>query len=209
LQQVATELQQNLREPLYSACSRSLSQPNLSSLRACGFQDLEVRVHSRFPLVPTPECFPEKAQPLAEPRPHLVTLVKLGPLEQKIIAALQTRGSSTVSELVKYTDHSLTASTIRTTLDRLFRKGLLDREPEGSHNRFRYGLRQSEERERQAAKAIIANLLRDNSPEVSLSYLVDVICDFDVKLLAEFERVLEEKHRQLHLGRGKVWKQTF
>src|ERR1700691_2346599 len=74
----------------------------------------------------------------------------LGPLEQRMLDALWARGSATVREVVDGVCQSLAYTTVMTTLDRLFKKGLLTRSEEG--RAFRYTPRFSrEELHREAA----------------------------------------------------------
>ena len=55
----------------------------------------------------------------------------LGPLEQRLLEELWSRGSATVRELVDDGDHKLAYTTVMTTLDRLFKKRVLNRVAEG------------------------------------------------------------------------------
>jgi predicted transcriptional regulator len=52
--------------------------------------------------------------------------VRLGPLERKILEEVWSRKSVTVRELVEDGKIQLAYTTVMTTLDRLFKKGLLD-----------------------------------------------------------------------------------
>ena len=51
----------------------------------------------------------------------------LGPLEITIMEILWTRGESNVREVVDRLDRPLAYTTVMTTLDRLFKKGILER----------------------------------------------------------------------------------
>ena len=61
----------------------------------------------------------------------------LGPLERLIHRAVWMRGSATVREVLQDRSIWQTYSTVLTTMDRLFRKGLLDRTGEGKAFRYR------------------------------------------------------------------------
>jgi predicted transcriptional regulator len=63
----------------------------------------------------------------------------LGPLEQRIFEEVWSRKSVTVRELVADGKLRLAYTTVMTTLDRLFKKELLDRAEEGKA--FRYSAR--------------------------------------------------------------------
>ena len=74
----------------------------------------------------------------------------LGPLERQVHHAVWSRGSATVREVIQDRTIWQRYSTILTTMERLFRKGLLSRVQEGKA--FRYSARYSpEELERLAA----------------------------------------------------------
>src|ERR1700730_8745592 len=91
---------------------------------------------------------------------------QLGPLEQRMLDGLWARGSATVRELVEGGYRDLAYTTVMTTLDRLFKKGLLRRSEEG--RAFRYAPRLSrEEMHREAASHAFRQLL-DASPASSL-----------------------------------------
>jgi len=132
--------------------------------------------------------------------------VRLGPLEQQLLAALWLRGSATVRELLDDGSIVLAYTTVMTTLDRLYKKKILDRVPEG--RAFRYSPRYTkEELERAAAGETIHRLLGSGStPSLPLSYLVEAVSDHDVRLLDELQQVLDRKRRELR-GRDETPKE--
>ena len=123
--------------------------------------------------------------------------VQLGPLEQQLLSALWTKRSATVRELLNDGSVSLAYTTVMTTLDRLYKKNLLDRVAEG--RAFRYSPRHTrEELDRAAAGETIRQLLGSGSnPHLPLSYLVEAVSDHDVKLLDELQELLDRKRRAL------------
>ena len=123
--------------------------------------------------------------------------VQLGPLEQQLLTELWRRGSATVRELMNDGSISLAYTTVMTTLDRLYKKNLLDRVPEG--RAFRYlPLHTREELDRAAAGETIRQLLGSGaSPTLPLSYLVEAVSEHDVKLLDDLQEVLDRKRRSL------------
>jgi predicted transcriptional regulator len=127
-------------------------------------------------------------------------LTKLGPLEQHLLDALWQRKSGTVRELIDDANLSLAYTTVMTTLDRLYKKNLLDRVAEG--RAFRYSLRYSpEEMQRVAAGEAIRQLLgSQTSPSLPLSCLVEAVSEHDTQLLDELQEIVERKRREL---RGK------
>src|ERR1039457_6316855 len=90
----------------------------------------------------------------------------LGPLEQRLLDALWARGSATVRELVEGGCEGLAYTTAMTTLDRLFKKGLLN--PSVGARAFRYMARFSREEFGGEAAGHAFRQLLDASPASSL-----------------------------------------
>lgn len=88
-----------------------------------------------------------------------------------------------------------------TTLDRLFKKGLLDREESG--RAFQYRPRLSRlDWDRQRAGELVAELLSGSRPsrDLLLSSLVDAVGQHDMALLEELEGKIRRKRRELSKG---------
>jgi predicted transcriptional regulator len=129
--------------------------------------------------------------------PFRSTSRRLGPLEQRLLDALWARRSATVRELVNDGCRELAYTTVMTTLDRLFKKGILTRSEEG--RAFRYAPRFSrEEMHREAAGQAFRQLL-DASPasELPLSFLVEILSERDAQLLDDLRSLVENKRREL------------
>jgi predicted transcriptional regulator len=122
---------------------------------------------------------------------------KLGPLETELLRALWRRGNATVRELLADGDAHAAYTTVMTTLDRLHKKGLLDRVPDG--RAYRYSARHTEaEYNRFLLAGAIRRLLGSSAPSSApLSFLVDAVTEHDAALLDELERAVERKRRQL------------
>jgi BlaI family penicillinase repressor len=123
---------------------------------------------------------------------------QLGPLEQRMLEALWVRGHATVRDLVEGGCDDLAYTTVMTTLDRLYKKGLLTRSEEG--RAFRYAPRFSrEEMHREAAGHAFRQLL-DASPASSLplSFLVEILGERDAQLLEDLRKLVETKRRELY-----------
>jgi predicted transcriptional regulator len=121
----------------------------------------------------------------------------LGPLEERLLDVIWTRGHATVRELIDDSCNDLAYTTVMTTLDRLFKKQLLSREAEG--RAFRYTpLITREQLHREAAGEAFRQLL-DASPAASLplSYLVEIVTERDAQLLENLRQVVEAKRREL------------
>jgi BlaI family penicillinase repressor len=127
---------------------------------------------------------------------------QLGPLEQRMLEALWTRGNATVRELVEEEGQSLAYTTVMTTLDRLFKKGLLQRAEEG--RAFRYAPRFSREELHQEAAGQAFRQLMDASPASSLplSFLVELVGERDSELLNDLHKLVERKRRELGRREG-------
>jgi BlaI family penicillinase repressor len=122
---------------------------------------------------------------------------ELGPLEQRMLEALWARGNASVRELVEGGCGDLAYTTVMTTLDRLFKKGLLTRSEEG--RAFRYAPRFSREEMHREAAGLAFRQLLDASPVSSLplSFLVEILGERDAKLLEDLRKLVETKRRGL------------
>ena len=121
----------------------------------------------------------------------------LGPLEQQVLEALWTRGTATVRELLEDQKITLAYTTVMTTLDRLYKKRLLDRIAEG--RAFRYFPRQTPEELRRVAvvEGIRQLLGSGDASSLPLSYLVEALSTRDAQLLDELQVLVERKRREL------------
>jgi predicted transcriptional regulator len=124
---------------------------------------------------------------------------RLGPLERQVYQAVWARGSATVSEVLRDGTIWQTYSTVMTTMDRLFRKGLLGRALEGKA--FRYSARLSPvELERHASG--LKELLESEYASLHLSYFVEAVGAQDEKLLDELQALVERQRAELLLKKG-------
>jgi predicted transcriptional regulator len=125
---------------------------------------------------------------------------QLGPLEQRVLAALWDRGIfTTVRELVEDTCKDLAYTTVMTTLDRLYKKNLLDREVEGRAFRYRALISREELHQEFAGEALRQALDASSTTSLPLSYLVEVLTERDAQLLDELQAMVEAKRRQLRV----------
>jgi predicted transcriptional regulator len=122
---------------------------------------------------------------------------QLGPLEQQVLEALWARGTATVRELLEDQKITQAYTTVMTTLDRLYKKRLLDRVAEG--RAFRYSPRQTpEELRRVAVVEGLRHLLAScDASSLPLSYLVEALSTHDAPLLDELMVLVERKRREL------------
>jgi predicted transcriptional regulator len=122
---------------------------------------------------------------------------QLGPFERRLLTELWSRGSATVRELLADSKIHQAYTTVMTTMDRLYKKGLLNRVVEG--RAFRYSPRHTaEELQRVAALEGIGQLLGSgDASSLPLSYLVEAVSAHDAQLLDELQVLVERKRREL------------
>lgn len=122
----------------------------------------------------------------------------LGPLELDLMEILWSRGESNVREVVCRLDRSLAYTTVMTTLDRLYKKGFLDRRmPDRA---FVYSAKFSQDEwERQRAESVVAGWLAGSQPsrDALFSSFLDAVGQHDVKLLDELEKKIRRKRREM------------
>jgi predicted transcriptional regulator len=117
-------------------------------------------------------------------------------LERQLLAELSDCGSATVRELLEKRRLDLAYTTVMTTLDRLYKKGLLVRTAEG--RAFRYSLRHSLAKlEQTIALENIRQLIGPGSSLLPLSCLVESLSEHDAQLLDELQLLVERKRREL------------
>jgi predicted transcriptional regulator len=121
----------------------------------------------------------------------------LGPLEIQVMGVLWAGGECSVRDVVERLERKLAYTTVMTTLDRLFKKGLLARQK--SARAFLYTTRVShEDWERRRAGDLVADLLAGPQPlrELLLSSLVEAVGQHDVTLLEELEEKIRRKRKE-------------
>ena len=126
----------------------------------------------------------------------------LGIREQQVIDVVWRRGSATVRDVQRDLPERPAYTTVMTTLDRLYRKGLLTRTK--ASRMFVYSAAQSrQELETSVAAEIIADLLSGDvatPPQPLLSNFVDAVGNRDRELLDELERLVRAKRERLRKG---------
>jgi predicted transcriptional regulator len=102
--------------------------------------------------------------------------MRLGPLEQRVLDVLWARGRGARVRDLQPSFPSIAYTTLMTTLDRLHRKGMLDRVADGRAFAYRPRLTRA---------------------EAVLSFLVDEVGTLDAASLEELERLVRERRRAL------------
>lgn len=121
-----------------------------------------------------------------------------GPLEIKVLEAIWLRDTPSSVHDIQATMPGVAYTTIMTTMDRLFRKGVLGREKRG--RAFIYSAVAS--REEQVAK-IVASTFEVILPSEGhaaapiLSEFVDALAKRDASLLDELEQLVSERKNRL------------
>jgi predicted transcriptional regulator len=127
----------------------------------------------------------------------------LGPLEREILEVLWSRGRSNVRDVVQSLERQLAYTTVMTTLDRLFKKGLLQREK--AERAFFYAPVHSrmEWEQRRVGLWLSHFLTREGSSScMLLSCLIDAVGEHDEALLDELERQIAIRRRQIESKDG-------
>jgi len=122
----------------------------------------------------------------------------LGPLENTVMEIIWNRGDCNVHDVIESLKRPLAYTTVMTTLDRLFKKALLDRRKD--ERAFIYSPRLSrKEWEEKRAGDLVAGFLAgpNHSGEVLISCLVEAVGQRDEALLDELERKIKLKRREL------------
>ena len=111
---------------------------------------------------------------------------------------LWSRGESNVRDVVDRLSRPLAYTTVMTTLDRLFKKGILERRKE--ERAFLYSPALGRwEWESKRAEDFVADFLSVAEPsrDLLISCLVDAVGQHDEALLAELEAKIKTRRREL------------
>jgi predicted transcriptional regulator len=123
---------------------------------------------------------------------------ELGTLETNVMEILWSRGQTSVRDAVTLLPRPLAYTTVMTTLDRLFKKGLLDRFKED--RAFFYTPRFSRtEWEAKRAGDLLTNMFNGKSSnDLLISCLVDAVGSQDAALLDQLEKKIRLKRIELN-----------
>jgi predicted transcriptional regulator len=112
----------------------------------------------------------------------------LGVREREVLTVVRDLGSATVQQVAKCLDRGLAYTTVMTTLDRLFRKGLLQRQKRS--RAYLYSAKLSaRDVEGQRAIHFVRRFFSESDahPEMLISCLVDAVDHYDSELLNQLE----------------------
>ena len=128
---------------------------------------------------------------------HELYANSLGRLERDVLDIVWGAGEISVRKVCAQLDRLVKYTTVMTTMDRLFKKGLLERKKAGRAFVYRAVVTKDELDALLAAEVIGAALQQDRQdPLTFLSSLVDVVSAQDLALLDELELLVREKRRQ-------------
>jgi predicted transcriptional regulator len=122
----------------------------------------------------------------------------LGRLEQEVMSVVWGGGALTVRDVQGALPRPAAYTTVMTTLDRLYKKGFVNRVREG--RAFVYtAARSRQEVEAAVASGFVRGLLSQGSEAARplLSNLVDVVGERDGALLDDLEELVRDKRRKL------------
>ncbi len=126
----------------------------------------------------------------------------MGHLESTVMETLWERGPSSVHDVVNCLDRPLAYNTVMTTLDRLYKKGLLDRTRQDRAYFYRPRLSRQAWQQKQAEDLVSGFLSRSGAAgELLVSCLVDAVGDYDAALLDDLEARIRRKREELEQGR--------
>ncbi len=122
----------------------------------------------------------------------------LGKLERQVLEQTWQRGEVSVRDVYVAFEERVAYTTLMTTLDRLYKKQILDRRKDGraffysptvSNEEFEHGIRED----------VIDGLLGRGAEGIQpvLACIVDTVSERDRESLDELERLVKEKKREL------------
>jgi predicted transcriptional regulator len=123
---------------------------------------------------------------------------ELGHLETQVMELVWARGDGNVHDMMGWLDRPLAYTTVMTTLDRLYKKGLLERRK--AERAFVYSPRISrEEWERKRAGELVAGFLASPATpgELLVSCFVEAVGERNEALLDALERNIRKKRKEL------------
>jgi predicted transcriptional regulator len=131
-------------------------------------------------------------------RPREAIIASLGSLERRTMNEVWAQKEVSVRQVETAFDECVAYTTVMTTLDRLYKKGFLNRRKEG--RAFLYSPKFTpEELERGLTEDVIGILLDAKCEHIEpvLACIVDAVSDRDRELLDELERLVREKRLAL------------
>ena len=131
-------------------------------------------------------------------RPSEVASLALGKLERQVLDEAWARRELSVRDIYLAFEERVAYTTLMTTLDRLYKKRLLDRRKAGRAFLYSPALTR-EEFENGIREDVIDGLLGHGAEGIQpvLACIVDTVSERDRELLDELDRLVKEKKREL------------
>jgi predicted transcriptional regulator len=128
----------------------------------------------------------------------------MGHLERTVMETLWERGEGNVHDVVGWLGRPLAYNTVMTTLDRLFKKGLLSRNKLDRAFFYLPRLSRLEWQQKQAGDLVSGFLAGPGvAGELLVSCLIDAVGQYDAALLEDLEEKIRMKRRELEDGKQK------
>jgi predicted transcriptional regulator len=123
-----------------------------------------------------------------------------GALELRVLEALWRRGGEVAVRDLQGDFPAAAYTTLMTTMDRLYRKGVLERRKDGRAFVYR-PVSSRQDLESGLVTQALQPLLQGASAQPILSFFVEEVSRHDDRLLDELERLVRAKRRQQEEGR--------
>lgn len=134
---------------------------------------------------------------MAEQRTGAVDLEAVfGPLEVRVLDALWEFDCPATVRDLQPRFVSIAYTTLMTTLDRLHRKGVLDREKVGRAYAYRQRWSRDEFVSRVAGEKLGALIAPDPALQPLVSFFVDAVTRRDAEVLDELQRIIARRRRE-------------
>ena len=131
---------------------------------------------------------------MSDPRARVVDLEAVfGPLEARVLDALWSLDRPVTVRDLQPRFTPIAYTTLMTTLDRLYRKGVLDRERAGRAFAYRHRWSRGEFVARVAGEKLGALIAPDPALQPLVSFFVDAVTRRDAEVLDELERIIARR----------------
>ena len=134
-----------------------------------------------------------------------VAKVEIGPLETQLLELLWDAGESSVNSVLDRIDNRLAYTTVMTTLDRLYKKGILKRRKQDRAYLYTHRYTREEWIRRSTHDFVDGLMSNANaSGDLLVSCLVEAVGKQDHALLDELEAKIRQKRLELKRKEGRT-----
>jgi predicted transcriptional regulator len=130
--------------------------------------------------------------------PREIACIALGKLERQVLEEIWRLGEVSVRDIYRVFEEKIAYTTLMTTLDRLFKKRILQRRKDGRAFLYIAAVSQ-DDFDKEIKEDVVNGLLGQGTDGVEplLACIVDTISERDRELLDELDRLVQEKKREL------------